>query len=149
MRRGRWAAGAALALLAAGACDRGGARPAGGQDAGAPAGTHVDSGAPVGRVLPQGVTREVGEDGRKLYVRACIMCHGEQAGGTQLGPSLTDLEWTGGRSGTFEEITAVVRDGVPEPADFPVPMPPRGDGSFTDAQIRAVAAYTYSISNRR
>lgn len=149
MRRRTWWVAAVLAVVA---CDRGGgaARGGGGGNS-APASAaqtaRPAAAAPVG-VLPPGVTREVGEQGRELYLKACVMCHGENGGGTALGPSLTDRTWLEG-NGSFDEIIAVTRDGVETPKEFPVPMPPRGDGSFTDEQIRAVAAYTSSIANAR
>ena len=146
MRRIWWAAAGAVVL---GACGRGDAPSKGGTNA---AGGKAAEGRPVAAaavgVLPAGVSREVGEQGRELYLRACVMCHGENGGGNALGPSLIDRQWLEG-NGSFEEIIAVVRDGVPTPKEFPVPMPPRGDGSFTDEQVRAVAAYTSSIANAR
>ncbi|CAA9303462.1 MAG: hypothetical protein AVDCRST_MAG68-650 [uncultured Gemmatimonadetes bacterium] len=144
-RRIGWTAAAAVLLL--GACGRG--RPPGDAESGAPAeasGKPVQAAA-VGK-LPPGVSNEAGQQGQELYLRACVMCHGENAGGTPLGPSLTDREWLEG-NGSFEEIIAVVREGVATPKQFEVPMPPRGDGTFSDEQIRAVAAYTYSIANPR
>lgn len=147
MRRRTWWVAAVLAVVA---CDRGDApREAGGgaaPDATAEA-ARPAAVPPVG-VLPPGVTREAGEQGRELYLKACVMCHGENGGGTPLGPSLTDRTWLEG-NGSFEEIIAVTRNGVETPKEFPVPMPPRGDGTFSDEQIRAVAAYTSSIANAR
>lgn len=148
MRRRTWWVAAVLVVAA---CERGGggarekgggSAPASPAQAGRPA-----AAAPVG-VLPPGVTREAGEQGRELYLKACVMCHGENGGGTPLGPSLTDRTWLEG-NGSFDEIIAVTRDGVETPKEFPIPMPPRGDGSFSDEQIRAVAAYTSSIANAR
>jgi mono/diheme cytochrome c family protein len=148
MRRRIWWVAAVLAVMA---CDRiGGARETGGGNS-VPKTTaqpgRPPAAAPVG-VLPPGVTREAGEQGRELYLKACVMCHGENGGGTALGPSLTDRTWIEG-NGSFDEIIAVTRNGVETPKEFPVPMPPRGDGSFSDEQIRAVAAYTSSIANAR
>lgn len=139
-----------MAVLVLGACGRGDAPAAGGAEgatpvAGEPA--RPAAAAAVG-VLPQGVSREVGEQGRELYLKACVMCHGETGGGTPLGPSLVDRQWLEG-NGSFEEIIAVTRNGVAQPKEFGVPMPPRGDGHFTEEQIRAVAAYTSSIANAR
>jgi mono/diheme cytochrome c family protein len=138
---------AATAVLLMGACGRGRA-PAEEASGAAPeeAGRPVAAAA-VGK-LPPGVSNEAGQQGQELYLRACVMCHGENAGGTALGPSLTDREWLEG-NGSFEEIIEVVRNGVATPKQFEVPMPARGDGTFSDEQIRAVAAYTYSIANPR
>jgi mono/diheme cytochrome c family protein len=147
MRRRTWRVAAAMVVMA---CDRGGvARKSGGSSAPASpaeAGRPVAA-APVG-VLPPGVPREAGEQGRDLYLKACVMCHGENGGGTALGPSLTDRTWIEG-NGSFDEIIAVTRNGVATPKEFPVPMPARGDGTFSDEQIRAVSAYTSSIANAR
>jgi len=93
------------------------------------------------------VTAAQGGEGRRLYRAACVMCHGEAGEGTQLGPSVVDAAWSRG-SGAFEEIITVVAEGAPATEEFGVPMPPRGNGALTDAQIRAVAAYTYSLARR-
>ena len=134
-------AAATAALLLAGCGDRGAA--SGAEKAEAQARDEAESLAPVG-TLPQGVAAAQGTEGRVLYLRTCVMCHGEQGQGTLLGPALTDTARTGG----FEQILAVVRDGVAQPDGFPVPMTPLGDGTLTDPQVRAVAAYAYSIARR-
>ena len=97
------------------------------------------------RPLPPGVTPKTAAQGRKLYPATCAACHGPQAEGTQLGPSLRDAEWLAG-SGELPEIEQAIRDGVPEPQEFPVPMPPHGGGAYTAEELRALAAYVYSIS---
>ena len=147
MRNVRWMMTAALLLAVFSGCDRGGAGGGGSRggeakDAAAPG----DSGPPPGQ-LPQGVTAEQGSEGRALYRGACVMCHGDGGQGTQLGPSLVDDTWTSG-TGSFEEITRVVTEGAPATEEFGVPMPPRGNGALSDAQIRAVSAYAYSLSRR-
>ncbi|HYJ78406.1 MAG TPA: cytochrome c [Longimicrobiaceae bacterium] len=81
-----------------------------------------------------------------LYRRACIMCHGEAGRGTQLGPSLADAEWRRARGGAPEAVAAVVAAGVPDPDDFPVPMPARGDGGFGDDEVRAVSSYVAALA---
>lgn len=97
------------------------------------------------RPLPSGVTPKTAAQGRKLYPATCSVCHGPQAEGTQLGPNLRDAEWLAG-SGQLPEIEQVIRDGVPEPQEFPVPMPPHGGGAYSADELRALAAYVYSIS---
>ena len=106
----------------------------------------ADEGPPPG-TLPQGVSAEVGATGRVVYRTACVMCHGEAAEGTQLGPSLVDTAWVQG-TGAFQDIVRVVQEGVEEPQEFPVPMPPRGNGALTDDEVRAVSAYTFSLARR-
>ncbi|HEV2148616.1 MAG TPA: cytochrome c [Longimicrobiaceae bacterium] len=94
--------------------------------------------------LPQGVTAGMVGEGRKLFGTTCVVCHGPDAGGTQLGPSLRDGEWLN-VSGEYDEIVGLIQQGVPEPEEHPVPMPPLGGGTFTAEQVRALAAYVYSL----
>ncbi len=94
--------------------------------------------------LPAGVTAAMVADGRKQFGTTCVVCHGPDAGGTQLAPSLRDGEWLN-VSGGYEEIVTLIHAGVPEPRQHPVPMPPRGGGPFTEEQVRALAAYVYSM----
>lgn len=95
--------------------------------------------------LPPGATMEMAESGRRLFV-TCSVCHGPDAGGTQLGPSLRDGEWVD-ISGTPEEIERVIREGVPEPKVFATPMPVMGGGEFDDTQIRDLTAYVYALGH--
>lgn len=104
------------------------------------------SGAPAASSLPAGITAEVAEEGRKLFV-PCAVCHGLDGLGNQLGPSLRDGEWVH-ISGSLEEIETIIRDGVAEPENYPVPMAPMGGGDFDAQQLRAVASYVYAISAR-
>lgn len=97
------------------------------------------------RPLPAGTTPKAVAQGRKLFRNTCAVCHGPQGEGTQLGPDLRDAEWLN-VSGEFAEIERVIREGVPEPQEFPVPMPPHGGGAYTAAELRALAAYVHSIS---
>lgn len=149
MRNVVWMTAAALLLAGLSGCDRGAAGGGGrGKDASRNGGeaTAADSGPPPGQ-LPQGVSAQQGDEGRRLYRETCVMCHGEGGRGTQLGPSLVDATWSRG-DGQFEEVIRVVTDGAPATEEFGVPMPPKGNGALTDAQIRAVSAYTWSLSRR-
>jgi mono/diheme cytochrome c family protein len=77
----------------------------------------------------------------------CYACHGTNAQGS-VGPNLTDAEWIHSK-GTLEEIAAQVTNGVPkEKAKSGIPMPPKGGGTLSDEDIRAVAAYVYSLSHK-
>ncbi|CAN5796363.1 hypothetical protein BH24GEM1_BH24GEM1_03530 [soil metagenome] len=75
----------------------------------------------------------------------CYACHGQDAKGSGVGPNLTDGEWLN-TDGSLEGITKVVQTGVPTPKKAPAPMPPMGGASLTPEQVRAVAAYVYSLS---
>lgn len=95
--------------------------------------------------LPPGVSAEEVERGRELFL-PCAVCHGLDGRGNQLGPSLRDGEWIH-ISGSLEEIEALIRTGVPEPEQYPVPMVPLGGGDYDADDLRAVAAYVYAISH--
>ena len=112
------------------ACGRGG----GDGKAAAPSG---------GGGAPQASTAQADEPetpGRTLYVKACVMCHGERGAGTQIAGALND------RQRSVDEVVKAVNEGVPD-AKFPhTIMPARGDGTFTDQDIHAVAEYVHSLA---
>ena len=76
----------------------------------------------------------------------CFTCHGQDAKGTALAPDLSDKTWIDG-DGTYNYIVQRVTTGVPQPKEHPAPMPPMGGASLSQAQVRAVSAYVYSLSN--
>jgi mono/diheme cytochrome c family protein len=82
---------------------------------------------------------EPASPGGALYRRACVMCHGERGAGTPLGPALND------RRREVAEVARAVEAGVPAERPYP-PMPPRGDGDFTDADVRSVAEYVQALA---
>jgi mono/diheme cytochrome c family protein len=96
-----------------------------------------------GDATPQASNTQADEPetpGRALYVRACVMCHGERGAGTQIGGALND------RPRSVDEVVKAINEGVPQ-ANFPhTIMPARGDGTFTDQDIRAVAEYVHSLA---
>ena len=76
----------------------------------------------------------------------CAVCHGADAKGTTgLAPDLTVGKWLHG-DGSYGFIVSLVDQGVPDPKQFPAPMPPKGGAKLTGEQVRAVAAYVYSLS---
>jgi mono/diheme cytochrome c family protein len=76
----------------------------------------------------------------------CFTCHGMDAKGTALAPSLADNQWLTG-DGTYAFIQKRVTDGVPNPTPpYTAAMPPKGGANLTPDQIKAVAAYVFSIS---
>lgn len=85
-------------------------------------------------------------DGREIFLGKgnCFSCHGVQATGTMLGPNLTDPEWLN-ISGSREEITALVRSGVPAPRRYPGAMPAMGGAQLSEAEIAAVAGYVLEL----
>jgi len=94
--------------------------------------------------LPPGVTAEDVAAGQQLFATVCAACHGPDAKGTQLAPNLTDSEWID-IDGTYDAIVHNIKTGVPQPKQFPAPMPPMGGGNFTDEQVRQLGAYVWSL----
>ncbi len=78
----------------------------------------------------------------------CYACHGQDAKGLPgLGANLIDSEWLH-IDGSYESIVANVKSGVPAgESTSGTPMPPKGGSSITDEQVRAVAAYVWSLSH--
>ena len=98
---------------------------------------------------PAGVTAAAIAKGDTIYHKAglCYACHGSNAEGA-VGPNLTDAEWLHG-DGSYDMIVATVTAGVPaDKAKKGIPMPPKGGSSITEEEIKAVAAYVYSLSHK-
>jgi mono/diheme cytochrome c family protein len=77
----------------------------------------------------------------------CYACHGTNAQGS-VGPNLTDAEWIHSK-GSYDEIVAQVTKGVPkEESKSGIVMPPRGGSTISDDDVKAVAAYVYSLSHK-
>ena len=78
----------------------------------------------------------------------CYACHGSKGEGL-VGPSLIDAEWIHSK-GTIEEITAQVAKGIPkEQSKSGIPMPPKGGSTISDEDVKAVAAYVHSLSQKK
>lgn len=77
----------------------------------------------------------------------CTACHGQDAKGTGIAPDLTDGTWING-DGSYDFIVHTVTTGVPHPKEHPAPMPPKGGATLNDDQVKAVAAYVYSLSHK-
>jgi cbb3-type cytochrome c oxidase subunit III len=77
----------------------------------------------------------------------CYACHGSKAEGT-VGPSLTDAEWIHG-DGSIDMIIKTVTAGIPQEASKSgIVMPPKGGSTISDDDVKAVAAYVYSLSHK-
>jgi hypothetical protein len=138
----------AVLLMIAPGCDADGS---GSERAGAaeeaeplPQGERLDSS--FSAQVPPGGTFEEAELGHSLFA-PCTVCHGPDAAGTQLGPSLVDDDWIHVEP-RIEQVAALIRDGVERPSSYPVPMPPHGGGDFDEAELRALAVYTLTVANR-
>ena len=102
----------------------------------------------AGGTPPAGATAADVTAGEAVFSGAgnCFTCHGAAGAGTGLAPALNDAAWLN-ISGDFASIQQVVNNGVPTPKQFPAPMPPKGGAALTDAQVKQVAAYVYSLSH--
>ena len=85
----------------------------------------------------------------KIGGGTCYVCHAQDAKGTQgLAPDLTAGKWLNG-DGSFAFIVNTVLKGVPNPKESPAAMPPMGGANLAADQVRAVAAYVYSLSRSK
>lgn len=102
------------------------------------------------QALPEGVTQAMVDKGKEIYAKQglCYACHGQEGKGL-VGPNLTDEVWLHSK-GSFEEIVVQITKGVPkEESKSGVPMPPKGGSSISDDDVKAVAAYVYSLSHKK
>jgi mono/diheme cytochrome c family protein len=76
----------------------------------------------------------------------CTGCHGSDARGTPLGPSLAGPTWLWS-DGSLTGLEKTIREGVPEPKRYRSPMPPRGGAALTAEQVSAAAAYVWALSH--
>ena len=109
-----------------------------------------DTMEPEAMALPAGVTDAMVQEGQGIYAGAgiCAACHGPDATGG-IGPNLSDAEWLIG-DGEYEQIVTQILDGVSaSQATFRrgAIMPPKGGSGITEAQVRAVSAYVWTLSH--
>lgn len=76
----------------------------------------------------------------------CYACHGSKGEGL-VGPNLTDAEWIHSK-GSYDEIVAQINHGVTkEESKSGIAMPPKGGATLSDDDVKAIAAYVYSLSH--
>jgi mono/diheme cytochrome c family protein len=122
---------------------------AGAQTSSDKATTPKDTSASKGSTGGAAITPELIAQGDKIFHGPgnCYACHGSNAQGA-VGPNLTDAEWIHSK-GTYEDIVAQVTKGVPkEESKSGIVMPPKGGSSISDDDVKAVAAYVYSLSHK-
>ncbi|RMH19262.1 MAG: cytochrome c [Gemmatimonadetes bacterium] len=99
--------------------------------------------------LPEGVTAEMVAQGKEIFSGPglCQACHGPGGDGSMgIAPKLADSEWLN-IDGSYEAIVDLVMHGVPQPKQFPGAMPPKGGSQISDDQVKAVAAYVWTLSH--
>lgn len=119
-------------------------------EAAAPAAGEATPAAMPAGELPEGVTPAMVAEGDSLFHGAgiCLTCHGPDAKGIPgLGVNLTDQEWLHS-DGSYEAIVHQIMTGVTATeSKSGVAMPAKGGSTITDDQVKAVAAYVYSLSH--
>jgi len=104
--------------------------------------------AAQGATLPDGVTPAMVAEGSNLFRGAglCIACHGPTGAGG-VGANLSDSTWIHS-TGSYQEIIQQIIKGVSaKESKSGAIMPPKGGGNLSEAQIRAVAAYVWTLSH--
>ncbi|MBA3258416.1 MAG: c-type cytochrome [Gemmatimonadales bacterium] len=108
-----------------------------------PGAAQTAGGGSAAAVTPAAVAK-----GDNIYHKSglCYACHGSNAEGA-VGPNLTDAEWIHG-DGSYDSLVATVTSGVPkEKSKSGIMMPPKGGSTISDDDVKAVAAYVYSLSH--
>lgn len=98
--------------------------------------------------LPDGVTQAMIAKGDSIFHGAgfCFGCHGADAQGV-VGPSLVDDEWLHS-TGRYDDLVRLITAGVPQAESTSGNvMPPSGGGDISDADVKAVSAYVWSLSH--
>ena len=105
------------------------------------------------QVIPRNRPAEITDSaiawGKALFEGSanCSRCHGPGGRGTEYGPDLADAIWWHG-PGSYEWLVREVTHGIPENLTVTgQPMPPRGWAPMHEADVKAVAAYVWSISH--
>jgi glucose/arabinose dehydrogenase/mono/diheme cytochrome c family protein len=134
-----------------------GAAPVGKQanaspDAAPPEGIHPDAGLSATAAIPPGSTAEQVELGGKVFDgevagATCAGCHGADGSGTPVGAVLNSGSWLWS-DGSLEGITNVITEGVAQPKQHPGAMPPMGGVALSDENLKAVAAYVWSLGHQ-
>jgi len=99
--------------------------------------------------VPEGATQAMVDKGNEIYHKGglCYACHGQDGKGL-VGPNLTDDVWIHSK-GTYSELISQIAKGVTkEESKTGLPMPAKGGSSISDDDVKAVAAYVWSISHK-
>lgn len=99
--------------------------------------------------VPEGATKDMVAKGNDIFHKAglCYACHGQDGKGL-VGPNLTDDVWIHSK-GTYPELIAQITKGVTkEESKSGVPMPAKGGSTISDDDVKAVAAYVWSLSHK-
>jgi mono/diheme cytochrome c family protein len=137
-------------VVAASACGHSAAKPAAGAAPAAATSASNAKAAPASK-LPAGVTTAMITLGDSIFNNGnCQRCHGKAGIGAANAPAFKGIKWQHG-SGSYDDIVKTVISGVPadqiKDPTHKFPMSAKGGRTpLTDDQIKAVAAYVYTIS---
>ena len=100
--------------------------------------------------LPTGVTPAMVAKGKTVFTSTglCFACHGMDGKGA-VGPSLLDGTWIHVKDGDFDGLVTLITKGVSaaEAKTGKGPMPPKGGSQISDDDVKAVAAYVWTLSH--
>ena len=106
---------------------------------GPPEGIHPEAGreSTANLPAPAGIAPEQVALGSRIFHGeaaggTCAGCHGSNAQGSPLAPSLVTSSWLWG-DGSLQSITKTVEAGVPQPKKYRDPMPPMGGAQLSPA----------------
>ncbi len=120
---------------------------------GPPEGIHPEAGrqAETNLPAPPGIAPDQVALGDRIFHGeaggTCVGCHGSNAGGTPLAPSLVGGHWLWG-DGSLQSIEQTVENGVLQPKKYRDPMPPMGGAQLSPSQVTAVSAYVWALNRR-
>ena len=118
-----------------------------------PEGIHADAGRQAVQLpVPPGSTREQVALGDRIFHGeasggTCSGCHGSDAGGSSVGPSLKSGHWLWG-DGSLQSIQQIITKGVPAPKQSTGAMPPLGGAKLSQSDVSAVAAYVWAVGHQ-
>jgi glucose/arabinose dehydrogenase/cytochrome c5 len=116
-----------------------------------PEGIQPDAGQAAPLPLPPGASADQVARGNRIFHGeldngTCAGCHGSDARGSPIGADLTSGKWLWS-DGSLAGITKTISTGVPTPKQHVGAMPPLGGSPLSDADLKAVAAYVWSIGH--
>lgn len=84
---------------------------------------------------------------------SCQRCHGKGGIGAANAPALDGKKWVQLKTGSYDEIVKIITDGVPQAAikdpAHRFNMRARGGPmNLTDPQVKAVAAYVWTLTHK-
>jgi mono/diheme cytochrome c family protein len=106
-----------------------------------------------GGSLPAGMTAEQVALGNRIYHGqerggTCSGCHGADGKGSTIGPALTGEKWLWA-DGSVASFSKVIGAGVVTPKEYPTGMPAKGGADLSQAEVDAVAAYVWTLSQKK